>query len=429
MRFSQQSANPHTMGFKVLFLFAWTLFTSSVVVAQVNETLSEDTDSGRYFPTSDELTVAVSEGFLRGKYEPGNKRPYEAFYAIPYAKPPVGILRFKAPVEPRQYKTNPMDSCCLPKKCIQNDYVTDEIVGSEDCLYLNVYRPRYRSGRLPVLVFLHGGAFKLGSADPDFYGPDFFMDTEEIIVVTINYRLGIFGFLSSGDSSAKGNYGLKDQNMALQWIQRNIEQFGGNRDKVTLWGDSAGAASAHFHVMSQKSNGLFERAIMTGGNALAPWALERYPQKQFRQFAAIAGIRNANTRDTEDLMRDIEKLSASQLQKYSARLYQIHPVTILFRPVIEKAWEDAIVTEDPFLTWAKGNYQQRPVMLTMATNEAAISADFYYDPQMRLRILEDFDNSLADIGEICRNQVGPIKRYYFGNNPTFSNLFNMTLVR
>lgn len=312
---------------------------------------------------------------------------------------------------------------------MQHDYVTNEVEGNEDCLYLNIYRPKQmRKEFLPVLVFLHGGAFKFGTTHPRLYGPGYLMDTEDVILVTVQYRLGVFGFLSSGDKYSKGNFGLKDQNMALKWLQSNINSFGGDPDKVTLMGDSCGAASTHFHMMSEKSNGLFHKAIMIGGNALAYWALERDPQKQLRELAAIAGIFDANRAPTSDIVEILATMGAKTLQKYSMLMYQIHDVTPVFRPVIEGSWKSALVREDPLKVWEKGNYQHRPFLMTMATNEQAISADFYYDPKMRQRILDDFDNSLIAVGGISRHEIEPIKKYYFDNKPTHNNMYNFTIV-
>lgn len=139
---------------------------------------------------------------------------------------------------------------------MQIDYGSNTFFGKEDCLYLNVYRPiGPPDSVLPVMVFIHGGSFTVGSTDPAQYGPDYLMDTEEVIVVTVAYRLGIFGFLSSGDRNCQGNFGLKDQNVAMQWIQRNIEEFGGNPSKITLFGQSAGAASVQYQMISPRSNG------------------------------------------------------------------------------------------------------------------------------------------------------------------------------
>lgn len=221
--------------------------------------------------------VCVSNGCLNGIAENGLLRSYDAFYGIPFAQAPVGNLRFKVMISwsknsesvlklLRFLIKNPVPSsqwsgtwdATLPRnECMQPGSLT----GSEDCLYLNVYRPKSRTKKLlPVLVYIHGGAFYRFSADPSQVGPEYLMDDGHVILVTLQYRLGIFGFLSSGDQNCQGNFGLKDQNMALKWIKRNIRNFGGDSDSITLSGQSAGAVSVHYQIMSHRSNGKTKNA-------------------------------------------------------------------------------------------------------------------------------------------------------------------------
>lgn len=124
----------------------------------------------------------------------------------------------------------------------------------------------------PVLVFIHGGAFVMGSNDSKVYSPTFLL-MEDIVFVTINYRVGILGFLKIDDPAlgVPGNAGLKDQLLALKWVQKNIKNFGGDPNNVTLWGESAGSASVNYHVISSASKGLFHKAIMQSGTVLNPW--------------------------------------------------------------------------------------------------------------------------------------------------------------
>uniref|UniRef100_A0A240SXX7 Carboxylic ester hydrolase n=1 Tax=Lutzomyia longipalpis TaxID=7200 RepID=A0A240SXX7_LUTLO len=197
-------------------------------------------------------------GCFQGKYERGLEKPYEAFYGIPYAESPVGKLRFEDPL-PHSGWYGYWDASYPRSDCLQrNVYIASQpVVGSEDCLYLNVYRPLLRtSEKLPVIVYIHGGGWFTFSSNPRQYGPEYFMDNGQVILVTLNYRLGILGFLCSGDEAVRGNFGLKDQQMALKWVASNIEAFGGNPDSITLVGQSAGAASTHFHMMNPESQGI-----------------------------------------------------------------------------------------------------------------------------------------------------------------------------
>lgn len=126
---------------------------------------------------------------------------------------------------------------------------------------------------LPVLVFIHGGAYYFGSGQ--WFGPEFLMN-ENLIVVTFNYRLGPFGFLALESPEYSGNAGLKDQLLALQWVHQNIYRFGGDNARITLFGHSAGASSAHLLSLLPQSRGLIKRAILASGSALVPWAFSGY---------------------------------------------------------------------------------------------------------------------------------------------------------
>jgi len=125
---------------------------------------------------------------------------------------------------------------------------------------------------LPVMVWIHGGGFKFGDGSETVYGPDYLL-SKDIVFVSMNYRLGVLGFLSIDDPAANvpGNAGLKDQSMALRWVRENIQAFGGDSKNITVFGESAGAGSVHLHMLSDLSKGLFDKAIIQSGSALAPW--------------------------------------------------------------------------------------------------------------------------------------------------------------
>ncbi|XP_055596871.1 venom carboxylesterase-6-like [Uranotaenia lowii] len=202
------------------------------------------------------------------------KKMYCAYLGIPYVQPPVGELRFEDPVPFIFAGTGHFNK--PGAQCLQDDDKCNELACSEDCLYLNVYTPKIKRSHkslltMPVLVWIHGGSFVEGSSETDIFGSDFFLD-ENLIVVTINYRLGPYGFLGIEDLNIPANLGLKDQTEALRWVQRNIGSFGGDPARVTLMGWSAGAASATYHLYSPASKGLFQRAIAMSGTMSQPWA-------------------------------------------------------------------------------------------------------------------------------------------------------------
>lgn len=235
------------------------LFT--VVLAALVPTFSASADPPG--PT----VVRTDGGYLRGEIDDGVVR----FSGIPYAAPPIADRRWMAPVPPKSWSgirnaTSPAAVC--PQTGYDEDF-NKIVVGNEDCLYLDVLAPARptRSGRLPVMVWLHGGNFASGSASE--YDGARLATGGDVIVVTINYRLGPVGFLSSSaldaEGTVSGNYGLLDQAEALRWVRRNAAAFGGNPHQVTLAGQSAGARSVCTHLASPRSRGLFQRAIVQSG--------------------------------------------------------------------------------------------------------------------------------------------------------------------
>ena len=194
---------------------------------------------------------------------------YAAFQGIRYAEGPIGKLRFKPPQPLTENGTIDVSQESTVM-CLQQDGT-----GQEDCLLLNIYVPEKifndESGtKYPVMFWIYGGGYVIGDGTFFTYGPQPLMDKEEIILVTVNYRLGPFGFLSLGSEGAHGNNGLLDQNLALQWVQQNIGNFRGDPDMVTIFGESAGSLSVALQVVSPMSRGLFQRAIMESGVVLGP---------------------------------------------------------------------------------------------------------------------------------------------------------------
>ncbi|CAN8023179.1 unnamed protein product, partial [Ixodes persulcatus] len=191
----------------------------------------------------------------------------QVYFGIPYAKPPIDHLRFRRPLPSKPWSgtydaTQKKFSCPQQFYPLLFDIETDL---SEDCLYLNVWTPSTVRPTRPVVVWIHGGAFAFGSSYQSWYNGSLLAVMHDLVVVTINYRLGIFGFLHAGVPDAPGNVGLLDQRLALQWVRENIHVFGGNPTSVTIFGESAGAYSVHAHIISPLSRGLFHRSYMMSG--------------------------------------------------------------------------------------------------------------------------------------------------------------------
>ncbi len=251
-----------------------------------------------------EPRVTVSTGALAGQY--GRNPDVRIFRGIPYAAPPVGDLRWSAPRPPLPWDgvrdATKFGSICVQAEQQQGsfyqvEFFPEEEPKSEDCLYLNVWTAaRSADERRPVMVWIHGGAFIEGSGStPSFDGET--LAGKGVVLVTINYRLGVFGLMAHPELSeeaeygASGNYGLLDQIAALRWVQENISAFGGDPQNVTVFGQSAGAASVNALLASPLTEGLFHRAILQSGSSYGfgdnPGLADA--EEVGRQFATDAG--------------------------------------------------------------------------------------------------------------------------------------------
>jgi para-nitrobenzyl esterase len=221
------------------------------------------------------LTVKTVQGVVQGKEISGGK--VHAFLGMPYAAPPVDNLRWRPPVQPTRWRGT-RDASKYGARCMQNnafpDMVYQDSGPNEDCLYVNVFTPANAQpgGKLPVMFWIHGGGFFAGSgSEPRQTGEA--LPTHGVILVTFNYRLGVFGFLATPDlakegNGTAGNYGLMDQVAALEWVKENIGFFGGDPANVTIFGESAGSISVSALMAAGPAQGLFAKAIGESGGAL-----------------------------------------------------------------------------------------------------------------------------------------------------------------
>jgi para-nitrobenzyl esterase len=228
------------------------------------------------------------------------------FLGIPYAKPPVGDLRWKAPQPPDPW-TGVRDATQFGKRCAQlkSDTLQNAPSNDEDCLYLNVWTPSPApKGALPVMVWIHGGGNVNGSTNEPvpflnsglFYSGEFLAENHGVVVVSLNYRLGLFGFFEHPDLVAEGssgNQGLLDQRLALTWVHDNIASFGGDPGNVTIFGESAGSFDVCMHVASPGSKDLFHRAISESGGCTTRQRTKAEAQAAGAAFAADVGCTGA----------------------------------------------------------------------------------------------------------------------------------------
>jgi len=242
-----------------------------------------------------EEPVATTEGSVKGL----EAQHYEAcaWKGIPYAAPPVGELRWRAPQPPKS-RAAPYEAFRFGPSCMQNESFTGggkSEAFSEDCLTLNIWRPK-KSGRFPVMFWIHGGGFSQGAGTYEMYNGAHLASSRDVVVVTINYRLYLFGFLAlpeleaEDENKSAGNYGMLDTVRALEWVRDNIENFGGDPGNVTIFGESAGGVAVCNLVASPLGKGLFHRAVMESGACDLVIPLE----KGFEQGNAVAEAMGCN---------------------------------------------------------------------------------------------------------------------------------------
>lgn len=371
-------------------------------------------------PVTVDPLVRVRNGLMRGtKMTSEAGRDFLAFRAVPYAQPPVGSLRFQDPVAAQEW-AGVFDATNDGPACPQLE--GGLLRGSEDCLRLNIYTHDVSSltKKRPVMVFVHGGGWTTGSGygDTDVYGPEYFLD-RDIVLVTINYRLHALGFLSTEDKEAPGNYGLLDQNMALQWVQQNIAALGGDPERVTLFGQSSGAGSVHSHVLSPRSSGLFQRAIAQSGTALCPWCIQKYVGKYTRRLAEHL---KCPVEPSAELINCLRGKDAEDIVRFRVMTEIVDALPIGFGPRIDKERSEPFLPEDPVKILKSGSFNHVPFITGVNANEGAFAiARFINSGEKQMDILHNnpgmYIKYMAGIEfekNALRNSLS-VYQSYFGN--------------
>ncbi|KAH9379223.1 hypothetical protein HPB48_017695 [Haemaphysalis longicornis] len=272
---------------------------------------------------NDPLVVTTTNGSVRGlliNHTSGNS--VRVFYGIPYAEPPLGVLRFRRPV-PKMSWSGTLDATIKPNSCVQAlDCIYGNFSGSimwnantnmsEDCLKLNIWTPHPNPQNVSVLVWIYGGGFYSGTSTLDVYDATTLVRRENVIVASMNYRVASLGFLSFGNDVVPGNAGLYDQHIALRWIKENICAFGGDENRITLFGESAGAVSVGFHLLSPLSRPLFTRAILQSGSVTAPWGFQNNATAR-KSATALAAAVNCSTSLGNETLKCLQEKEAKAI--------------------------------------------------------------------------------------------------------------------
>ncbi len=335
----------------------------------------------------------LADGIVEGIKMRGQHKDVRVFRGIPYAAPPVEDFRFREPQSvPRWAGVRQAKQfaprCMQPNVAGKPDFRSTTM--SEDCLYLNVWTPASGAGsKLPVLVFFHGGGFVSGDgSEPRYDGAN--LASRGIVAVTVNYRLGVLGFLAptgaAGESShgTAGNYGLLDQVAALRWVRDNIAQFGGDPAQVTIAGSSAGSDAVSAHMSSPLSRGLFARAIGQSGAAFAPNALWTREEAE-RAAADFSGRVGAAS------LQQLRSLPARTLIGATAQpLRSEQPM--MFRPSVDGYF----LTESPEQVFARGGQTQVPLLLGSNEQEQSSAESAKPEPTLQLKTLRVKLNEFRD---------------------------------
>ncbi|XP_007946910.1 cholinesterase [Orycteropus afer afer] len=325
--------------------------------------------------TEEDIVIATKSGRVRGMNLPVLGGTVTAFLGIPYAQPPLGRLRFRKP-QPLTKWSNIWNATKYANSCYQNvDQTFPGFLGSEmwhpntdlseDCLYLNVWIPTPKPKNATVMVWIYGGGFQTGTSSLYVYDGKFLARVERVIVISMNYRVGALGFLAlPGNPEAPGNIGLFDQQLALQWIQKNIAAFGGNPKSVTLFGESAGAASVSFHLLSPRSHPFFTRAILQSGSSNAPQVVMSLYEAKNRTLTLAKFLGCSRENETEIIKclqnKDPQEILLNVLSNESL-------VSVTFGPTVDGDF----LTDMPDMLLQLGQFKKTQILVGVNKDEAA----------------------------------------------------------
>ncbi|XP_061395063.1 esterase B1 [Musca vetustissima] len=350
---------------------------------------------------------------------------YFSFEKIPFAKPPLGELRYKAPQPPEPW-TEVRSCTSTGPKPLQKHFVFQMTDGSEDCLYLNVYTKNLDPIKpMPVMVWIYGGGFQFGEASRDLYSPDYLL-REDVVIISITYRVGPFGFLcmQDPDFDVPGNAGLKDQVMALRWVKANCLRFGGDPNNITLFGDSAGGASVHYMMLTEQTRGLFHKAICMSGTVLSPWA--QTPQRNWPyRLAVAAGYTGEN--NEKDVFEFLKNAKGSDIVKANEDLCtddeKRERIGFSFGPVVEPyITEHCVVPTKPIEMMRNAWSNNIPMIIGGVSNEGLL---LYSDTKNKPKLLNELNDcryvvplelNMDRDSELCKEYGYQLRTTYYGDN-------------
>ncbi|KXJ69215.1 hypothetical protein RP20_CCG028307 [Aedes albopictus] len=356
---------------------------------------------------------------------------YCEYLGIRYAEPPVGPLRFKSPVvrAPKgaeQYTR-------LGNICAQLDSFDDaeEVIGDEDCLFLNIYKPLGNATddkKYPVLVYIHGGSYAVWSPQTDMFGVDLLMENG-VMIVSVNYRLTVLGFLRHPEFNITGNFGLKDHLAALQWVKRYIEPFGGDPDNVTIMGQSVGAHSVTYYLYLKPFQGLFNRVIAMSGSVLAPSAMIYNPEDVSAKY-----LESINIHSYDELM-NVSFKEVFSLKAYSRRFNFAYVNLPIFLPTVEDPDDpEALITQPVHELIQTEPANKVPLMIGMTSLEFTslfagvpvtdFTANDSYPNRQNRTVFREVKSMIDAAAKLARKvQPNGAGRHFYGKLADLANMY------
>lgn len=364
--------------------------------------------------------LKTEDGPVCGYIEKTAEGTYYRFKGIPYAKPPVGNLRFLPPL-PASPWIKEIDCTQTAPEPLSFNFAR-EIIGSEDCLYIDVHTPNIKPVKLlPVMFWIGSYGF---TYNLDYIFDSNLINNQDVVFVRCNFRLGPLGFLSINDFGAPGNCGLKDVVLALKWVQRNICTFGGDPNNVTVFGNSSGGVIAHLLILSPMATGLFHKAIIQSASALNNWSLAKNPSQPVMQLAKLLDIKTTCQIEVVDELRTISAIKLMQafdiMEHESCKAKDNNVIDAVFKPCIEVEYEGqpVFLSKSPLALIKSGNFNKVPLIIGSNNTEAALlqfmKDDYYNFEKFNKNVSLLVPRSLALEDSMSRDIGYQLLKFYLG---------------
>ncbi|XP_026323536.1 esterase FE4-like [Hyposmocoma kahamanoa] len=357
--------------------------------------------------------VRTTSGSVRGYKEDD----VYVFYSIPYATAPTGRDKFKAPI-PAPMWLETFEAVDKHIVCHQSVVFSlpPTSIYQEDCLIANIFVPDTEETKLPVVVYVHGGAYQVGFGN--LLTPKSLVNSKKVIAVTFNYRLGVHGFLCLGTEDVPGNAGMKDQVALLRWVQKNIGKFGGNPNDVTIAGYSAGSSAVDLLMLSKSAKGLFNKVIPESGANIAVWSVQIDPLNIAKEFAISQNFTDVdNIYALEEFYRSapFEVLTSDNFMSRSDS-------TVMFSPCVERyisTKTERFLDDAPVNILKNGKYNKVPILYGFANMEGINRVQMGYDlfkDKMNSKFSDFMPADLEFESEAQKQKVAKqVKEFYFGD--------------